>query len=65
VIHRNRLAALVFTALWIPTVLVSVALFSMGDCADPIEPCVAAKRSAGFPLLAIGLACWLLLIGYF
>jgi hypothetical protein len=60
------LAALIFSALWIPAVLAFVGYYTMGDCADPVEPCMAAKRSVGLPMLAVGLAVlvlvnWLLL----
>ena len=65
-IHWNRLAALVFSALWIPFVLAFTGYYTMGDCAEPVEACDAAKRSVAFPMLAVGVGLlvivnWLLL----
>ena len=65
-IHWNRLAAIVFSALWIPFALVFVGYYTMGDCADPVEACEATKRWIAFPMLGVGLGVlvvvnWLLL----
>jgi hypothetical protein len=66
VIHWNRLAALVWTLLWVVFVFFLVGFSMMGDCAEPADRCIHYKRLIGWSEIAIGLVVlfavnWLLL----
>jgi len=62
----RRVNAFAFSVFWILAVVLVTGFVSMGDCADPIETCLAEKRSAALPFFVIGLLVlvlgnWLLL----
>jgi DMSO/TMAO reductase YedYZ heme-binding membrane subunit len=62
----RRLAALVWTLLWLPVVYFALGFMMMGDCAEPADQCMRRKRLMGLAVLAIGLAVlfamnWLIL----
>jgi len=66
VIHWRRLAALIWTLLWIPFVYFAAGFAMMGDCAAPAELCLRDQRTVGWTIIAIGAAIllavnWLIL----
>ncbi|MFL6728867.1 MAG: hypothetical protein ACJ8E3_02465 [Sphingomicrobium sp.] len=65
-IHWNRLAALVWTVVWLPVTYFAAAFAMMGDCAEPAGQCLRNQRLLGWGIIAIGLVIliavdWLLL----
>ena len=54
-IHQNRLAAFIWTLLWLPVVYFAAGFMMMGDCGEPAAQCMREKRLMGLAVIAIGL----------